>query len=729
MLRVTSYEKKIDIFQPLTYNGLKFTLMAIPAKRKKSNGFRPVFRDIFSCSQKELAPFATVFVAPAENFEQQQLGTLFGILRVDDYSESSSYVVNLLTSVMKKEYFGHPHRSSEESFEASLRKANLALAELARHGATAWAGKINFVGGAIERNNLHFTCLGDVSVFLIRGDQLADISEELEEEKESESHPLKTFSNVSSGKLEHGDKLVFTTSELTDIFSQEELRRNARHFSREEFPGFLEISLGANSELACAIVVDITAQTDAKATVIDAPLIGKETIRKIDSPGIAAEVPEHVPAAHHPPAEAPRGPGAIFPQHAKGYGRQPGEAPASGPMKTSTVKFRAYAEKILSFSKNAFRNVSTFSAKTFSKIYQAFSRRKLKEKFGKPHLPLVSRKEEGGANRFASVLGAFSSRGRNLARNGFPWKTGAAAAGIVLVILAIFLFRNSASRQEPAPEPAVQNSQQNSEPQPLDETNLKSIGNIEEVATVAQIPARMSMLNDSLYTISGTGKSITKIDPANKSTEELNSGLNTGNFIRIAAMPDLATLFMLTEDNKVASLTPINKNFQENSISLPQDLNAADMQTYLTYIYFLDPDKNQIYRYPRSEGGFGETQNWLRNGADVKAAKSFTINDDLFTASGTELTAYLQGKKDEKVDFEKPNVALSAEKIYSEPGFSGIYVLDGKNHRIIQYSKDGKIVAQFWSADISAILDFVVDEKNKTIYLAKENKLLKFSME
>ena len=165
----------------------------------------------------------------------------------------------------KKEYFAKPLRPAYDSFEASLKKANLALAELARQGSVKWIGHISFAGGALEKNNLHFSKLGTTSILLLRGGMLADIGSGLDEDTaEVDSHPIKTFSDISSGKVELGDRLVFTTSDLLEIFSFEEIRQNAARFSREEFPEIISASLTANSELSGAIVVSMVSEEEAE---------------------------------------------------------------------------------------------------------------------------------------------------------------------------------------------------------------------------------------------------------------------------------------------------------------------------------------------------------------------------------------------------------------------------------------------------------------------------------
>ncbi|OGI27894.1 MAG: hypothetical protein A2359_01290 [Candidatus Moranbacteria bacterium RIFOXYB1_FULL_43_19] len=681
--------------------------MTTSLKKRREREYQAKIRDVLICSKGELAPFATAFSFPPENFEQHKFGTLFGIIKVDDHSEDSSYVVNLLTSVIKKEYFGKPHRSPEDSFEASLRKANLALAELVRHGATKWAGKISFCGGAIERNNLHFACLGKASIFLIRGGEIAEISAELEEEKEAESHPLKTFSNTSSGKLEIGDKLIFATQELTDIFSREELRQNASHFSSEEFPGFLEISLRANSELAGAIVVDLIDSADLKPLVVEAPAVGREKAPKYAKPE---------------PATAAQ---------AKKIDSFVGTKSLADEEKRSRDLENALREEAPTYPKPAWKNIFLNFLEKTKDIFHSLSNSARKINFRKyfGRIPALAKSSVSAAKPFFASLLSKTKK--------VDWRNqdtlAKFAAGIIILAIisfgAVAFVKNRNEQKRLAAETAAQPAETAPDPQSLEDINVRNIETLEEVANLPQENIDLAVLDGVLYAISGKDRSMTKIDVDSKSTEEAKSDLSSGNFGLLAAMPNLKALFALTEDKKVISFTPINKNFQENSISLPSNLKARDIKSYLTYLYILDIDGNQIYRYPRAEGGFGEGQNWLRTATDLKNAKGMAINGDLYLAEGDKITAYLQGKIDGNINFEKPSVPLLIDKIFSEPDMEGVYVLDNKNRRIVKFGKDGKIVSQYWNADISSVKDFSVDEKNKVVYLLKKNQLLKFSIE
>jgi len=686
--------------------------MATSLKKRREKGYNAQIRDILICSKNELAPFATVFSFPPENFERQKFGTIFGIIKVDDHSENSSYVANLLTSVIKKEYFGKTQRSPEESFEAGLRKANLALAELVRHGATSWAGKINFACGAIERNNLFFACLGKASIFLIRGGEIAEISAELEKEKDAESHPLKTFSNASSGKLEIGDKLIFSTHDLTDIFSPEELRQNAAHFSREEFPEFLEISLRSGSELAGTIVVDLSDSLKKRPLVVDFPAVRK---------GKNSIYPEVEPENAEQPAkkiDSFVGMQDILEPEIRSRDLErilSEEAPISKTFAWKNTIFNFF-KKIKSLLLSFFSSANNFARRiNYKKLVAYISR-------GTKHI-------------FSKIGPAFAFLGSNAKkidwnRKGVSVKI---ATGIVLLAVASYgivnFVKNGNEQKKQAEETAVQTDEPAPALQNLEDVNVKNVENFEELAVLGQPASSITLLGNFLFAVLEKSRTVVQIDLNSRNIEETKSDLAVGNFKLAAAMPNLGSLFFLTDDQKIVSFTPINKNFQENGIALPENLKTADIKTFLTYLYLLDPDANQIYRYPRAEGGFGEMQSWLRGGSDVKNAKSFAINDNLFAASPNDITAYLQGKKDEGFGFEKPDVALAIDKIFSEPDMEGIYVLDNKNHRVVKYSKDGKILNQYWSADISSIKDFSVDEKNKIVYLLKGNAIKKFFFE
>jgi hypothetical protein len=677
-------------------------------KKKKIEHLRGVFSQVFICASQELAPFGTAFLFSPENYEKQKLGTLFGVIKVDDHSSDSSYVVNLLTSVIKKEYFSKPERAAEESFEASLRKANLALAELARHGSLNWSGKINFAAGSVEKNTLHFSSLGNAHAFLVRSGQIAEISRELEDEKEAEPHPLKTFSDISSGKLEKEDKLIFTTGDLLEIFSKEELRHNALHFSAKEFPGLIELSLQANSSLAGAIIVDMTDEIEIEEKPENVP----ETKNAIEI--IPAPQKEKMPPVSRPSLDISK----ERKDHV--FIKSEDEIPLK---KSFVEKIFDFSKKILFFIQNIFflvnQKISIARQKMTSKERIAPSG--TKDSIGN-RLKNTSRNLASGAKQMSSLLFQIIYQRKKIFRN--------ASLSFLAILLIFFTYRWINSRETAQTIVPTENiPAESSLLQVPDDIQVRQINSIQDVASFSENIIRFAILEGDIFAIPENSKSVLKINPESKSVEEMKSGIEGGNFELIAAMPHLKALFMLDGKNKIISLTPVNKIFQENNISFPDNLKAADMKTYLTYLYVLDPVAAQIYRFPRSEGGFGEKQDWLKAGSNAEEISGIALNEDLFAASKNEISAFSQGKEDPNVVFEKPKTALAIDRIYSEPDMENIYVLDNKNHRVIKYSRTGQIAAQYWNESITDINDLLVNEENKTVYLLNKKKISGFIME
>ena len=164
------------------------------------------FEDILVCKKTSLRPQMEIFVQKPENITQQNLGTLGGIFEINDDSEDSSYIVNYLISVLKKEYYSKNRRYPIESFEASLHKVNLALTKLAEHGNVSWIGKINAVIFIIEKNNIHLSQSGTAKALLIRNENITNICENSQDLIKNDS--LKTFIEVVSGRLKKNDKII-----------------------------------------------------------------------------------------------------------------------------------------------------------------------------------------------------------------------------------------------------------------------------------------------------------------------------------------------------------------------------------------------------------------------------------------------------------------------------------------------------------------------------------------
>lgn len=210
--------------------------------------------DISVVRNRSAEPYIKSFIAAPENIAQESLGTLVGVFSVSEKSESSAYIVNTLASVAKKEYFANPRRGSIESFESTLHKMNIVLSELVKNGQTDWIGNLHGAIAAIEQYTIHFSVTGGGAILLFREESLSDIGNGLASE-EARFHPLKTFVEISTGRLSAADYVLLTSPELLTLFDQEELKRSARRLGiGKKFSQFLETAM-INELKAGAVVI------------------------------------------------------------------------------------------------------------------------------------------------------------------------------------------------------------------------------------------------------------------------------------------------------------------------------------------------------------------------------------------------------------------------------------------------------------------------------------------
>lgn len=228
-------------------------------KREKLSAFKEntfVITEIRATRGRNAEHFIKIFRHESDNIAGASLGVLLGAFEIDDQSEDSRYIVNFLFSVAKNEYFCNPRRGAMESFEAALHKINIALAEIVKHGNIGWLGKFHGTIAVLEKNAIHLSATGDGRIYLFRNENLSHISENLASPDAAE-HPIKTFVEISSGRLSPNDRLLFVLPKIFTLLDEETIARQARRMDREHFSQFIRTAMINNIEQGGALIVDI----------------------------------------------------------------------------------------------------------------------------------------------------------------------------------------------------------------------------------------------------------------------------------------------------------------------------------------------------------------------------------------------------------------------------------------------------------------------------------------
>jgi hypothetical protein len=791
---------------------------------KKIIILEPEFQDILVCRDPQKRPNMEIFVAEPENIFQENLGKIAGVFEIIDDSEDSSYVVNYLISVIKKEYFSKPKRGAIESFEAALHKANLALSKLASHGNVNWIGRLNAVCMVIEKNNLHISQTGTASVLLLRSGILTNISEGGEEA--AESNPLKTFQDVLSGRMENNDKIILTTASIFEIFSLDEIKRSALKFSRSDFIQFLNTALINELDRASVLIIDISEREEQELSVpqrsTNVNAFSQAAFQKTVSPEILQKKQEekreiieeikeefkktqdgfvdkktgHIYIKDKDISYESESTKLEYVSFSKDKLMKTGgnfifaikNALASLPKKLKFKKLSAdtipekekqseydgspiviredasqnninFQEKIIAFSSSTLsftkkyfllakifiavkivaptlagfkkiislatskirskreRTASSVSSPTYPDNQTPYRDRSYlwEKKTGYLETP---GKKAGFLTTAKALLPDFSKIKIIAQKLSLSQKIYAAILVAAIVIIPYFIVH-------------LENKSKQKAINVLPEPTQSIILPLEQDAKVTRIENLKSVYqgSDILSQLNINGKNFAIKSNEIVSTDDNKNYPVPDGFINadlITQMDDLNFIFIM-KDKKIVSFSATAGKFQDNNISIPDGSNIVSARSYLTYLYLLDAKNNQIYRFPRAEGGFGEKTNWLKENQSLSGMKDMAINDNIYITDGNQIIKFFQGKK-QVYSIEQSATPIAFDKIYTKPTSENLYALDKANSRIVKFDKNGKIIAQYYNDEIGNAADLAVDEEANIIYIFNSSDVKNFNM-
>ncbi len=729
--------------------------------------------DILVVQNTKLKPFVELFCYFPENISAKSLGILLGFFKISDISEDSAYIVNFLNSTLKKEYYANPRRSVSGSVDAALHKVNLALSELAKHGNINWLGNLDAAICVLEKNNLHFSVSGKAKIILSRNGALTDIGENFNNEDAPKPNPLKVFTDVSSGRLEEKDKLIITSSEFFHVFSPAEIKKSIQRFAddKEKFSQFVKTALVNELEMIAAIIVD--AEKNSKTYASELKKIKsspKNVLNAFSEKSFRDNKQTVAPAAQSENKHdyIDKKTGHIYIQGEKETKTQQATSSlllAAAKETLSVIIFwlktksqkniRVFSRKLDNFKKNAAllkknalkkENLNRKNDIALFKKKQAlfFSRlffQKIKEiqiaitaKFATFKKPVseksaVSEEIKSKTKNFQKVFSFFMPNASKIKRVFMSLQYHQRLYAILAVIAILTLpliYLNIEKKRQTAKTPAPETIEEQSDPLQIILKD-KAAKHLSESQTLFSSWdkefIRLLFLKEFLF-IASDSQILTW---NNGESKEYSWPASDGRAKTFASISDLNLIFFLTDQNKLFSFSQTNSSFKENFIQFPGNYLPDVFESYLTYLYWLDAKNNQIYRYPRAEGGFGERINWIKEAAPLNNYSQIAIDENIYLASDSTVTKFFRGKQ-QTFSMEETSEPLKIAKILTNKEMQNIYILDRQNGRVAEFGKDGALQNQYVSAEFYEAKDFYVDEKNSVIYFITSHRLASFPL-
>src|SRR3989344_504919 len=165
---------------------------------------KPIARELLYKADEANTHF-DVLTYTGTTAQEKQLGSLYLIGHAKYEEEDLGYVVSLISSLAKREYYSGEsikNQNPKTAFENSLKKLNEVLEDFFKNKSLA----LNVGIAAIVGDQIYISKLGKFKVGLARGDQYIDVLNNIELFQKS-PEAEQQFSNIISGKLQPGDKI------------------------------------------------------------------------------------------------------------------------------------------------------------------------------------------------------------------------------------------------------------------------------------------------------------------------------------------------------------------------------------------------------------------------------------------------------------------------------------------------------------------------------------------
>lgn len=176
--------------------------------------------------------FLTVQIREGESHDDEAVGDLYFLVEIHNPWFPNSQIGQTIINTIAREYRRGESTSLLANFEGALRKTNQALAQITQNGETDWIGNLSSLVALVTDNHLHVAQTGKAHGYLVRGDRVTEITEGLDEE--ANHHPLTTYTNITSGTLEPGDRILLASADTAEHFSHAELKPILRENSLGE---------------------------------------------------------------------------------------------------------------------------------------------------------------------------------------------------------------------------------------------------------------------------------------------------------------------------------------------------------------------------------------------------------------------------------------------------------------------------------------------------------------
>ncbi len=650
--------------------------------------------------------------------------------------------------------------------EEALRQINEELGVLANKGESDWIGNLNALIGYVENNkDLHLSMAGNILGYMIRGGKVVTLTEGLG--SDDPTNPLKTFENITSGRLGKGDQIVVANIAFYDFLSVDRLRRLlAEYSSKAAAKEIHRLLRKSRAKEISAAIFDILGEGEK---------INDEELEEFYYVDQAVDTPFNK-----------------FLRAAKPVAKK-------ALSKTGEYSKKAY-EASKSGAKSAHKNIKENVApktkdllsKGASKVgssAKGFKKHKIDELDNTPeNLKVKSYRNTNKSNYTLKSISNFFIALWNLIKPIFKKDNRRylyIVVAVILIAIGYFQVRaNNQNREQLASNHELEDSLNEANDlfnqakedialgrdggeekllsalatakNALDNSGTKDkatelrkkildeidditgtirIWEIEPIFEVKGEIVKSILVGETIYSVTDEGRIYATDTRDNTPGLIASVDADSGEVVDMAFSDSLDKIYIYKENQKVFSLDISTETISEVSLASAELAfeSSVALDAYVTNLYLLDTELGEVWKHTSADGVFGKGSAYLdTTSTSIKGAIDLAIDGNIFVLMPDgSVQRFVRGAFDQDFNLgaiPAPNSDISSpNQIFSDADTNYIYILDSEAKRVVKFEKNGTYANQyaFESIDVNEIL---INPRVQKLWIESGNKYYELSM-
>ncbi len=249
--------------------------------------------------------------------------------------------------------------------------------------------------------------------------------------------------------------------------------------------------------------------------------------------------------------------------------------------------------------------------------------------------------------------------------------------------------------------------------------------------TFALAQENLIKINSKLIAFSSATSTLLTYDLLTKISKVVPTTARIKGFNDAAVPKENDYALLLFNNRELLSLNPGDNSVKNIEVSYPnENVNIQSLLVYNRRLYSLDALNNKIYKHDTIKTGFERGREWAQNsGSALDGAGDITIDGDIFVLTKTGGVAKFSAGALQPFSIQGVDPALDGGgKIWTYTDLDYIYVLDGKNKRLLILEKDGRLKRQLTANEFKNPSGLAIDTATNNAYILDDNRLFKINL-